>query len=348
MYLSDRDIKTLLPQIRFETDNPEQPFNEDDQIQPCSVDLRLDRTFWLQARKRPIDPRRDKLLQLSPRHNWTEIVLAPGESVKLKPGEMVLGRTYETFTVPDGCAGKIEGRSSFARLGLGIHCTGDFINPGWRGRMPLQLTNFGRSSLRLFPYLPICQIVFVRLSSVPERTYGASELASKYMNDDGGPSYWWRDKRIRALQRSMGEHDLTERIQEEILALMGPQDPDLVERFERFVGSLRIDEVTNAGEILRRFAGSEDHKSVIAQVLRGVRIGASPVLIACSIGSLFSQPFGWKEYGWLHYALWAITAISIPVSIGGIRLRVPEFFGTQRLDAIRRTPKSNGGGKGQT
>src|SRR5205085_4347843 len=121
-------------------------------------------------------------------------------SIVLKPSEMLLGRTYEIFTIPKDHAGKLEGRSSFARLGLAVHCSADFINPGYRGHMPLQLINFSRSSIRVFPLIPICQLILVRLSSTPTRVYGDRELSSKYMDDDGGPSYWWRDKRIKSLK----------------------------------------------------------------------------------------------------------------------------------------------------
>lgn len=121
---------------------------------------------------------------------------------------MLLGRTYDSFTIPPTLAGKLEGRSSFARMGLATHCSADFINPGYRGKMPLQLVNFGRTTIRLVPFVPICQLIFIQVSSHPERLYGERELSSKYMDDDGGPSYWWRDKRVKELQAALREHDL--------------------------------------------------------------------------------------------------------------------------------------------
>ena len=241
MYLADRDIKLLLPEIGFETDDPAHSFVPDDQIQPSSVDLRLDSTFWVQISTRAIDLRRSKLLELSPRRHWSKRRLHWGESITLKPGQMLLGRTFEKFTIPRVFAGKIEGRSSFSRMGLAVHCTGDFINPGYRGRMPLEIINFGKSPVRLFPLIPICQLIFIRLSSQAEVPYGEA-LSNKYMDDDGGPSYWWRDKRIRQLHDALGEHDVSERVQDELLQLMGPRDPDLIERFEHFIRELKKEE----------------------------------------------------------------------------------------------------------
>ena len=98
--------------------------------------------------------------------------LHEGDSHTLKPGQIVMGRIYERFRIPPGYAGKIEGRSSFARLGLMVHCTGDFINPGWQGYMPLQLFNAGPYPLRLTPFLDVCQLMLVQLSGESERTYG--------------------------------------------------------------------------------------------------------------------------------------------------------------------------------
>jgi deoxycytidine triphosphate deaminase len=331
MYLSDRDIKALLPEIGFETDDPNQPFIPADQIQPCSVDLRLGRTFWKQRSKQTLDLRRSKLLELSPRHHWERIVLDPGETITLRSQEMLLGRTLETFTIPNLYAGKLEGRSSFARMGLAVHCTADFINPGYRGHMPLELINFGRGSIKIIPYVPICQVMFIPLSSEPERSYGDGGLSSKYMNDDGGPSYWWRDKRIKQLQVTLGESDVGERVQNEILEMIGPRDPDLIERFEMMIRTLPIQDLTNSAEILELFAAREDQIRFRNRLLHAIQIGAAPFLLAASIGAIFSQPFGWP-----HFALWGLTVLSIPFSIAGFRSVPIDYFGTKEMDLIRR------------
>ena len=313
MYLCDRDLRALLPAIRFETQNPDYPFLADDQIQPCSIDLRLDNVFWRQRSRGVIDLRRSKLLELSPRHHWKKTVLKAGESITIKPGELLLGRTYEAFTIPSEYAGKLEGRSSFARMGLAVHCSADFINPGYRGRMPLELVNFGRMAIRVFPLVPICQVMLVRLSAQPERVYGERELSSKYMDDDGGPSYWWRDKRICQLQEALREYDVSERIQAEVLDVIGPCEPELIERFERLVRSLPKVQMANADELLDCFAKAEDRSHLRERIFGAVKIGTAPMLITLvqiSLLSVFSQPFGWP-----HYALWGATLASIPLSI---------------------------------
>jgi hypothetical protein len=156
------------------------------------------------------------------------------------------------------------------------------------------------------------------------------------MDDDGGPSYWWRDKRIRELHTALGEHDVAERVQDEILDLIGPKDPDLIERLERLVRKLPREAFTNVDDLLERFATAEDRSRTVRRILQGILVGAGPILVATSIGSLFSQPFGWNRYGWLHYLLWALTVVAIPFSVAAFRWDIGEYFNRRDLERIRR------------
>lgn len=202
--------------------------------------------------------------------------------------------------------------------------------------MPLQLVNLGKGPVRLFPYIPICQLILVRLSSEPERSYGARELSSKYMDDDGGPSYWWRDKRIKELQAALGEFDVAERVQTEILDVIGPGEPELIERFERLVRRLRREELTNTTELLERFTKEEDASRRASRLKRRGLVGLAPTLLAVSLGSLFSQPFGWLDYGWLHYLIWVLTVAAAPASYWALGLDEGQHFGAAELEAARR------------
>jgi deoxycytidine triphosphate deaminase len=195
MYLADHEIKALSDEMKITGPNPEHPFELDDQVQPCSVDLRISDVFWKPRRRRrllrrlmpwreiTIDLRRSNIHALDPIRDWKKFEVREGQVVTIKPGHTVMGRVYERFRMPTNCAGKIEGRSSFARLGLSVHCTGDFINPGWEGYMPLQLSNVGPYPLRLAPYFSICQLMLIPIASEPARSYGDADLRSKYVND---------------------------------------------------------------------------------------------------------------------------------------------------------------------
>ena len=331
MYLSDTHIKDLLSELNITTANQSFTFDAADQIQPCSIDIRLDCVFWEQFRSTTLDLRKARLLELSPRRYWRRKELKPDESITLAPGAMLLGRTYEEFSMPKKCAGKIEGRSSFARMGLAVHCSADFINPGWRGHMPLQLINHGEHTIRLFPYIPICQLVLIPLSSQPERVYGDTTLSSKYMQDDGGPSYWWRDKLIKKLQQALGEHDVELRVQNEIFQHLGPCDPELLERFENFVRKATSTTRANAHELLQTFAKAEDRRQFRDSLLHGLFVGAGPTLVAASIGSLFSQPFGQTTYSWMHFGLWALSAMAVAGSLLAYRHELGEYLTAKRL-----------------
>src|SRR4051794_14711299 len=197
MYLADTEIRARLEELDFGVPAGYAPFDEDAQIQPCSVDLRLGPRFWVARSRVSFDVRRHRLLELAPRRWWKEYNVAAGRSITLKPGGMLLGHVLERFQLPAGGAGRIQGRSSYARLGLMVHCAADFINPGWRGRFPLQLINLGKAPIKLYPGLPICQLLLVKVHGTVARPYGHAELGSLYVEDDGGPSFWWRDRLLR-------------------------------------------------------------------------------------------------------------------------------------------------------
>lgn len=326
MYLSDKDIIGKLSEMQIEADKSEYPFNPDEQIQPCSIDLRLSNVFWEPMRVKSIDLRKSRLLDLSPRRYWKKIILQKGECITLKPGKLLLGRVYEKFTIPIGCCGKIEGRSSFARIGLGIHCTQDFINPGWRGHMPLELFNYSPNPIKLFPYIPICQVMLILLSSNPSRVYGMEGLQSKYMDDDGGPSYWWRDKRIKSLQKTFQEVDISISIQERVLNKIGPQEPEIMERFERFVEKTPKSNLENADTLLELFLKAEKRRKLKDQILKGIFYILFPTLGSASVGIYFSRPFTFE-----HYILWGLTSISIFPFIHALKALPEKYFEEQIL-----------------
>src|SRR4051794_25343284 len=120
MYLTDAQLRARLADFHFEDEDPTFPFAADDQIGPCSVDLRLSRTYWtarsgpkgLWRPRRVLDLERTRIAELAPHRGWQRHDLQPGDKITLKPGAMVLARVAESFEMPADCAGAIEGRSS--------------------------------------------------------------------------------------------------------------------------------------------------------------------------------------------------------------------------------------------
>ena len=330
MYLADSEITARLPDLDISTD-PAVPFDPDKQIQPCSIDLRLSPVYWRYTGRATVDLKMSSFRELNPRRHWTRHELSLGESLTLKPSDIVLGRIYECLTIPSDCAGAIEGRSSFARMGLSVHCTGGFINPGWRGHMPLTLVNMGKASLRIPAYTPVCQLMLIKLSSWPNRTYGDDSLASKYINDDGGPSYWWRDKMLKQILSNMGLHQLDEEMQGRLLQRIGVPSDAVLESLEQFVHSKPYGAFANSDELLDIFAEREDRQRMYDGILRNVAKGAFPVMLTASLGSLFAQPIGL-----IHYIVWGLTLLSLPVSWLGVKSTPRAYLGRRELEAIDR------------
>ena len=145
-------------------------------IQPASVDLHLSRSFLVFRNNHVpyIDVR-------AMNETLTEQVTV-GDDVPfmLHPGEFVLGSTLEHVEVPADLVARLEGKSSLGRVGLLIHSTAGYVDPGWKGRLTLELSNVSNLPITLYYRMKIGQISFLRLSTPAEHLYGSAELGSKY------------------------------------------------------------------------------------------------------------------------------------------------------------------------
>ena len=148
------------------------------QVQPSSYDVRLAKEFrvFRSHEFEVIDPREDMT-------GLTELVIhEEGTPFVLHPGEFVLGSTVEVISLPAWLAARIEGKSSLGRLGLMIHSTAGYIDPGFSGTVTLELSNVTRLPIRLWPGMLIGQVNFVVMNSTCHRPYGTHGLGSKYQD----------------------------------------------------------------------------------------------------------------------------------------------------------------------
>jgi dCTP deaminase len=169
--LSDRDIRAAIEA----GDVVIRPYDAKD-LQPSSVDLHLDRRFRVFRNNRYpyIDVRH-------PQPDLTEMVsVGDDEPFILHPGEFVLGQTLEWTELPNDLVARLEGKSSLGRLGLLIHSTAGYVDPGWKGNLTLELSNVANLPIALYYGMKIGQISFFRMSSEVDRPYGSPELGSKY------------------------------------------------------------------------------------------------------------------------------------------------------------------------
>lgn len=174
MILSDRDIKRALEN----GDISVSPYDEKN-LQPASYDLHLDKFFLTFDTKKNsvIDPRLpvDKMMR--------SIEISEDEPFVLHPGAFALGLIMEETGVGDDYVGRLEGKSSVGRLGVLIHVTAGFLDPGNKLKMTLELHNTAELPILLHYKMPIAQIAFEKISSASEKPYGSNKLTSKYLGD---------------------------------------------------------------------------------------------------------------------------------------------------------------------
>ncbi len=176
MILSDVDIRKELAAGRIEID----PF-DDACVQPASVDLHVDRRFrvFANARYPYIDVRTEM-------PDLTDLVEVDDEEpFILHPGEFVLGSTMERVRLPDDLVARLEGKSSLGRLGLLIHSTAGYVDPGWDGFLTLELSNVANLPITIYPAMRIGQVSFFRLTTSADAPYGSPGTRSKYQGQAG-------------------------------------------------------------------------------------------------------------------------------------------------------------------
>ncbi len=179
MIYSDRDIKRLLAEgtIRIEP-----PPNLDTQLGSCSLDLRLSHEFSLfEYDKHPFIDIRDAD---QARQTTRQVHVEDDQAFFLHPGSFVLAVTIERVELPDHIVGRLEGRSSLGRLGIIVHATASVIDPGWRGRVVLELANHGLMPVALYPGIRVCSLTFEELSTPADRPYWRKAEA-KYADQSG-------------------------------------------------------------------------------------------------------------------------------------------------------------------
>lgn len=172
MVLSDRNILRRIENGSIVVE----PFEEEN-LEPASLDLRLGSDFKIakSGYRDAIDVANTRDDEFS----YTEY----DESVTVCPGAFVLATTKEKISMPSDIVAEVLGRSSLGRLGISVHQTAGFIDPGFEGQITLEISNHGPSDVILREGARICQIVFSELSSPAIEPYGHD--GSQYQNQSG-------------------------------------------------------------------------------------------------------------------------------------------------------------------
>ena len=102
--------------------------------------------------------------------------------------------TYEIIGVSDEMVGRLEGKSSIGRMGLIIHATAGYLDPGNRLKMTLELHNVSTLPIKLYYKMPIAQMSFTPLSSPADSPYNKKRQGSKYYgNMKPKASQYWKN-----------------------------------------------------------------------------------------------------------------------------------------------------------
>lgn len=176
--LSDIDIKRYFNDgIKiFTHESGKFSFDLEKQLQLGSVDLRFRREY-----KKFHLEKGDTITysMLEDHSNTKPFDLKGNEKLRIEPGEVIITTSLEIVEISKEFAAIITGRSSIARLGIMVHCCQEFINPGHRQSIPLQIINLSSYTVELDLDVPICQIVFFKLATPASGEYSL-RLDSKY------------------------------------------------------------------------------------------------------------------------------------------------------------------------
>lgn len=190
--LSDKELKQLIEEDNAVHVQEGPEIDQDLQLGPSSLDLRLGYEFGV------LNTRKIEMVDTREMEKYGDYIMkeehSAEEGVVVHPGEFILGSTLETVDVPNDLVARVEGRSSYGRLGIIVHATAGYIDPGFKGDITLEIQNLGNAPVKLYPEDRVCQLVFETMTSEAERAYG-EKTDSKYMGQTGATGSRLRDEK---------------------------------------------------------------------------------------------------------------------------------------------------------
>ena len=172
MILSDKSIEVAIKDKEIVI----KPFDKK-AVGSASLDLSLGNTILVYKKDGKVIDTKD----LSKCVDMVKLEFKDEEQIILQPGDFILGVTLEEVELPASIAARVDGRSSLGRLGLAIHSTAGHVDPGFKGKIVLEMSNVGIKPIALYPKMKICQLVFERLDTPTDNPYNEKKGA-KYTN----------------------------------------------------------------------------------------------------------------------------------------------------------------------
>jgi dCTP deaminase len=233
MQLYDRDILQAIKdeEIGFVGTNEKYPFLYEKQVQPSSIDLRLGDII---VRFKESIASFDIKNKIVPEAHLNVEQYEEGQPIIINSGEILYGQIYEQMWIGDKYSARIEGRSRVARLGLAVHCTGSYINPGFCGAMSLQLINYNRFPITIYPYIGICQLVLFEISDVPLVKYSdRSRICNPYFDEkNASPSVLQAPTEDQLEKQSIAEYRMSQLVKDYYRDLQKDTSPRIKQKSE--------------------------------------------------------------------------------------------------------------------
>lgn len=250
MRVSSTDIRELLQQGCLKiAGNNEHQFDLEAQIRPASIDVHISNIFWRFKQKESdnldiLDLEKAKEIKQNPDILYDRLELKSHEHIILDPGDIILTETLEEIELPNFLSAALKGRSSFARLGISIHCTGDYINPGYKGNMPIQIVNHSPITVKIYPCLKLAQLVFYSLTSQPDINY--QSLPNTIYNSNNcnteGLSLWFADKDIERLAYKISGKKFSQDTEDKLKNIINSTEKRILKQLEEHLKRNKISE----------------------------------------------------------------------------------------------------------
>ncbi|MHA1386315.1 MAG: dCTP deaminase [Candidatus Helarchaeota archaeon] len=226
-----------------ECPDPKHPLKIKLQVQPASVDLRLSNEFFkYKENVKFVDA------LISQEHYIEHFELKENEPLILLPDEFIVGHTLENINLSNKLSARVEQRSSLARLGILTHLA-SYMNPGYRGTIPLQLKNISNKPIILRPYIRICTIIFEELSKSANKPYSERDDA-KYKDERSAmPSKLSLDPDL--FEKIMSKNELEMLIEKSMKSTLLSKDIDLEENVKEILFA-----IFSEAQFLAKFKGN--------------------------------------------------------------------------------------------
>lgn len=151
-------------------------------LNPASIDMTLHPQIRRPAKDRYGRYFRIDMAQVHPDHTEPREMMPYPSGYALEPGEFILACTNEKVHLPDDVLARVEGKSSIGRVGLAVHITAGFIDPGFKGSVTLEVANLSPWTIILYPDMRIAQIAFMAMDSPSRRPY---QMTGHYQGQEG-------------------------------------------------------------------------------------------------------------------------------------------------------------------